>query len=291
MARARSIKPGVMKNEDIAECQLAARLLFIFLWMLADRAGRLEDRPKRIKAETFPFDTIDVDPLLNELQSFGFIMRYQNADGRFIQIVNFEKHQSPHYSEKPSVIKPPNFQELVADDGSKKPGELPDDTKSQAVINGGAQPPDTQITDSPITDSPSPDSLNPEETHTVDLSTTDASTLALVCVALRDAGIQINPSDPKVIALCQAGATLEEFREAAEIAIGKNKPTIGYVVGIVANRRDEAKTLASLNHAPRKAQTFRESLADVTRNIRNDTPVQIIDVTSDLMREDQHAEK
>ena len=54
--RARNIKPGFFKNDTLAELEFAARLLFIGLWGLADRAGRLEDRPKKIKAEVFPYD-------------------------------------------------------------------------------------------------------------------------------------------------------------------------------------------------------------------------------------------
>ena len=50
MARARNIKPGFFANENLAECDPLARLLFAGLWCLADREGRLEDRPKRIAA-------------------------------------------------------------------------------------------------------------------------------------------------------------------------------------------------------------------------------------------------
>ena len=49
MARSRNIKPSIMANEELAELEPLSRLLFIYLWMLADKAGRLEDRPKRIK--------------------------------------------------------------------------------------------------------------------------------------------------------------------------------------------------------------------------------------------------
>ena len=74
MARARNIKPGFYKNEDLAECSPWARLIFPGLWMLADREGRMEDRPKRIKGELLPYDSIDVDPLLEELARWGFIL-------------------------------------------------------------------------------------------------------------------------------------------------------------------------------------------------------------------------
>ena len=54
MARARNIKPGFFRNSDLVELPMDARLLFIGLWTLADRMGRLEDRPKQIKMEIFP---------------------------------------------------------------------------------------------------------------------------------------------------------------------------------------------------------------------------------------------
>jgi hypothetical protein len=99
MARIRTIKPSFFKNELIAELQMTTRLLFIGLWTLADREGRLEDRPKRIKAEVFPYDNVDVDDQLSRLQSAGFILRYspeaitELSEMKVIQIINFTKHQ------------------------------------------------------------------------------------------------------------------------------------------------------------------------------------------------------
>ncbi|KWT72250.1 MULTISPECIES: phage replication protein [unclassified Variovorax] len=104
MARARNIKPGFFKNEDLAECSAFARLCFAGLWTLADREGRLEDRAKKIKGELFPFDSIEVEPLLQELVRWGFIKRYQWAGVRYIQIAAFVKHQVPHGTEKDGQI-------------------------------------------------------------------------------------------------------------------------------------------------------------------------------------------
>jgi hypothetical protein len=138
MARARNIKPGFFKNEDLAECSPWARLCFAGLWTLADREGRLEDRPKRIKGELFAFDTIDVEPLLKELERFKFIVRYETDGMKAIQISEFTRHQAPHYSESPSVIKPP---------------QLPEYTEKEPPIKRGSQPPDSLIPDSLIPDS------------------------------------------------------------------------------------------------------------------------------------------
>lgn len=154
MARARNIKPGFYKNEDLAECSIWARFIFPGLWMLADREGRLEDRPKRIKNELLGFDCQEVEPLLVELEEHGFLERYQNSDGRFIQISKFKAHQSPHYSEKSSVIKP-NYSEkssVIKNEGIQdEPENTPGVTNS---LRGGRNPLNP--------DSLNPDSLNPE---------------------------------------------------------------------------------------------------------------------------------
>lgn len=107
MARARNIKPGLYKNEDLAECSIWARFVFPGLWMLADRDGRMEDRPKRIKAELLPFDDANVDQLLNELARFGFILRYEVEGERYIQVLKFSEHQTPHVREQAGTIPAP----------------------------------------------------------------------------------------------------------------------------------------------------------------------------------------
>jgi hypothetical protein len=114
MSRSRNIKPGFFTNEELAECSPWARLCFAGLWTLADREGRLEDRPKRIKGQLFSFDSIEVEPLLAELMSHGFILRYAAEDQSFIQILEFSKHQNPHHKESKSVIPSPQSLGLLS---------------------------------------------------------------------------------------------------------------------------------------------------------------------------------
>lgn len=102
--RSRNLKPGFFKNEQLAEMPVESRLLFAGLWCMADRAGRLEDRPKRIKIELFPGDAFDVDSLLNQLVGGGLIVRYEAGGVRCIQVLNFLKHQHPHQKEPPSTL-------------------------------------------------------------------------------------------------------------------------------------------------------------------------------------------
>lgn len=91
--RIRTIKPTFWTNDELAELHPLTRLLFIGLWCLADVRGRLEDRPKRIKAAVLPYDDHDVDAALDELTQAGFVIRYTVGDLAVIQVTNFEKHQ------------------------------------------------------------------------------------------------------------------------------------------------------------------------------------------------------
>lgn len=107
MARARTIKLGFFTNDQLGELPMGTRLVFAGLWPIADREGRLLDRPKKIKAEVMPYDDIDVDCALQQLADAGFVLRYQVDGQACIQIVNWSKHQNPHPREAPSEIPPP----------------------------------------------------------------------------------------------------------------------------------------------------------------------------------------
>jgi hypothetical protein len=104
MARARSIKPGFFSNDELVELPMATRLLFIGLWTIADKEGRLMDRPKKIKMEIFPADDVNCDEALNQLKARNFLQRYEVDGVRYIQITNWSKHQNPHIKEINSVI-------------------------------------------------------------------------------------------------------------------------------------------------------------------------------------------
>lgn len=111
MARSRNIKPGFFKNEDLSDVQRDGRLLFIGLWTLCDCRGVVEDRPKRIRVEIFPYDDITVkqiDKHLSDLQKFGFLERYKSDGISLIFIPKFKKHQSPHPGEKKNGFKLPS---------------------------------------------------------------------------------------------------------------------------------------------------------------------------------------
>lgn len=112
MARARLLKPSFFKDEDLARLSFGHRLCFEGLWTLADREGRLEDRPEWIKAELFPYDkavtVAQVAKYVADLAKCGFVVQYCDRSRRhYLWIPAFLKHQTPHHREAVSRIPAP----------------------------------------------------------------------------------------------------------------------------------------------------------------------------------------
>jgi hypothetical protein len=107
--RARNLKPSIFRNELLAVADPLYTLIFQGLWCLADRAGRLEDRPAKIHLEINPGRAYErtVDALA-WLTDQGFIQRYEAAGARYILVINFAKHQSPHVKEPNSTLPAPD---------------------------------------------------------------------------------------------------------------------------------------------------------------------------------------
>ena len=154
MARARNIKPAFFKNYDLADAGPVAQLLFAGLWCLADREGRLEDKPRLIKAELFPYYDCDVNGELTVLERLGFVRRYVSAGVSVIEVLNFKKHQAPHNTEKASILPPFDPETGLQAAPSVANGEV---TVNPPLENDGKNP-DSLIPDSPILipDSPKP---------------------------------------------------------------------------------------------------------------------------------------
>lgn len=149
MARARNIKPGFFKNEILGVADPLYSILFEGLWVLADRSGRLEDRPLRIKGEIFPYrDGIDMEAMLDWLQSEGFIRRYIVAGKRYILVLEFVKHQNPHKNEAESILPAP---EEISTEPEFIGTTRADSLSSDSLI------PDSLIADSGFSDSLIPD--------------------------------------------------------------------------------------------------------------------------------------
>jgi len=124
--RIRTIKPEFFRHENLSVLSYRTRLLFVGLWCLADAEGRLEDRPKRIRIDVFPYETDDVDTDLQILCDAGFISRYTAQGIAVIEVTAFKRHQRISGKEASYASQLPQKN----DQGSsgEAPGKQPDDS-------------------------------------------------------------------------------------------------------------------------------------------------------------------
>jgi hypothetical protein len=108
MARCRLLSPEFFKDEELCALKPEVRLLFAGLWTLADKLGRVEFRPRRIKLEVLPYDDVDVEEGLRQLDG-RFITIYEVDGHKYLQINNFLKYQKPHPRESTSTIPAPRL--------------------------------------------------------------------------------------------------------------------------------------------------------------------------------------
>lgn len=153
MARARNIKPGFFSNDLLAECEPLARLLFAGLWTIADREGRLEDRPKKIGANVLPYDACDTNALLDQLAAKGFIVRYVVGGRGFIQITTWSKHQNPHQKEAASEIPAPDTENPIQAPDLSSAQQIQEEDERKEVTERAGLNPSSLNPDSPISDS------------------------------------------------------------------------------------------------------------------------------------------
>lgn len=142
VARIRTIKPEFFTDDDVAELEPMERLLFIGLWTQADRAGRMDDKPRALKARLFPYDAVDVDVMLAKLADRGFVRRYVVLGERYMEIPKFTEHQVINGQERDSGIPGPeqadSGPENDAPEAVKTPVEAPKTTRLDALGTRGS---------------------------------------------------------------------------------------------------------------------------------------------------------
>lgn len=267
MARARNIKPGFYANEDLAECSIWARFIFPGLWMLADREGRLEYRPKKIKGELLRFDSVDAEPLLLELQALGFILIYDALGKKYIQIIKFRDHQNPHYKEAKSTIPAPDgwmdslgldahsSNDEPGDDDSMIDGETLGSTENEAPMIGGQTGlipdsgfliPDSGFSDPPIGGSGSSRDRGERKAPSA------AAGIAMTLIGWeRERGKVprgISASNAQVMDLAAMHPTPDELRKAYDLAVADRLATgdanpinAGFLIALLGKVRNPPK--------------------------------------------------
>jgi hypothetical protein len=109
--RIRTIKPDFFLSESLHDAEtetgLPIRIAFAGLWCAADREGRFEWRPRRLKTQILPYDGCDFSHVLDTLATRGALVKYTINGQDFGWIPGFTKHQVINNREKDSELPEP----------------------------------------------------------------------------------------------------------------------------------------------------------------------------------------
>lgn len=104
--RKRIIKPQFWDSEKVAKLPIGARLTFIGLWQMADRAGHVRYNPKRIETQLYPYDgPLPIADWVEQMQEQGLVSLWRCSihDHLVLTINGFCEHQSIHPNETASI--------------------------------------------------------------------------------------------------------------------------------------------------------------------------------------------
>jgi len=115
MGKIRIIKPDFYVSDQVVNCSLLARYLFIGMWVFADDNGVIPDSAKRLKSLVLPGDDIPIKEIfkaVEELILAKLVEKYEVNFNSYLRITGFKKHQyiqRPHYKYPLSNMDESNF--------------------------------------------------------------------------------------------------------------------------------------------------------------------------------------
>lgn len=219
MSRIRTIKPEFFTSEDIVSLTPLARLFYVSLWCEADREGRFEWKPKTLKMRYLPADDCDVSLLCDELVNAGMVELYE-VDGRVYAVIpGFTRHARVsflrwfgNFGGLFAVV-----DDLVTRESGRKEGK--EGKEGNTRHSGDA----VACADVAVA---------------TEVRTTR---IGLLCKRIRqEAKLQgVNPHDPMLRALLDAGYGDDEIFEVCREAVDKGK-SWPWASKVVQARKDEA---------------------------------------------------
>lgn len=199
MARLRTVKPEFWTDERVGEVSVTARLLFIATWNFADDHGGLDRSSKQLKAQAFPYDNIDCEPLVQELLNARLLIEYEVGGKKYLHIKGFRTHQKV---EKPGRNRVPLYEEKAS---THRILPEPSPSSSGSSLGIGVESSRVESTrkegDAPL--APANGLIKPE---------------GEMAIALRDLGVVVRSTDPVLHGWLKAGFTTQQAVDAVGIA-------------------------------------------------------------------------
>ncbi len=117
--RIRTIKPEILIDEDSAALSDGAWRLFVSLFAMVDDEGLTAATPAMLHGQVFwarprPGGAAEVASMLEELRGAELVRLYSVRGSRYLQIVNWKKHQKIDKPSKPKFPTPNEADQAVA---------------------------------------------------------------------------------------------------------------------------------------------------------------------------------
>ena len=118
MARIRTVKPEFFRHEGLQDLEIknpGKYPMFVFegLWLVSDKDGRFEWRPRQIKLDILPFLSFDMEETLLILKTEGYIQQYTINGKDYGFIPSFKTHQRIDGKEKEAPERYPSPLEQI----------------------------------------------------------------------------------------------------------------------------------------------------------------------------------
>lgn len=125
MGRIRTVKPELFKHEELfdleEETSLPIRVAFIGLFTVCDRNGRFKWRPRTLKLDVLPYDSVEFSRVLDALATRGFIQKYAIDGEEYGVIPSFARHQIINNREGESDIPSPTESSFIPTTSTRDP--------------------------------------------------------------------------------------------------------------------------------------------------------------------------
>jgi hypothetical protein len=112
--RIRSIKPEILEDEKAAKLSDAAWRLWVSLWLIADDYGNARGDSRRLAADIWwcHDSPPNVSDILREIETAGFLTRYEVRGQKYVNLKNWNKHQRIDNAGKARVPGPSEAESL-----------------------------------------------------------------------------------------------------------------------------------------------------------------------------------
>lgn len=143
MARKRFVSPAFFQHAELYEAEvqsgLPLRLGFQGLWCQCDRRGLFAWKPRELKLQILPYDTVDFAEVLDALNRFGFVTTYTVNGKRYGCIPTLAMHQNFHPQEKADPTIPGMPPRSIEAASELHPSCIPDASEMQPRCSRDAE--------------------------------------------------------------------------------------------------------------------------------------------------------